>query len=221
MDLNPTGAPGHADQIGSTPPRRRRASAVALVAAGLVGGVAISLTTNAVATGENGTPSAVATASPTPGATAGTPGRTGAPGFARPERDLFGFGDHGLNLSSLRQLGKALHGTATVPQPDGGFTEVVLQRGTVVSSRLTTLVVRSEDGFVATYVVGVEARVNTKPGSASTLQPSDPVVVLARVDSSQDEGRRLRATQIFDLSRFSELRDTLRDTLREKARESS
>ena len=215
MDLNPTGAPGNADQIGSTPPRRRRASAVALVAAGLAGGVAISLTSNAVATGENGTPSAVGTTSPTPSVSAGTPG------FGRPESDLFGFGDHGLNLSSLRQLGKALHGTATVPQPDGGYTEVVLQRGTVVSSRLTTLVVRSEDGFVATYEIGVDARVNTQPGSASTLQPSDPVVVLARVDRSRDEGSRLRATQIFDLSRLSDLRNRLRDTLREKVREGS
>ena len=80
-------------------------------------------------------------------------------------------------------LRRALHGEATL----GGHQRVVVfQRGVVGAVNATSLTLRSEDGFTATYLLNSETRVRRlrQPATVSDIRAKDKVRVLATKDGS-------------------------------------
>jgi hypothetical protein len=81
-------------------------------------------------------------------------------------------------------LRRALHGEATL----GGHQQrvVVFQRGIVEAVIATSMTLRSEDGFTATYVLDSETRVRKQrqPATVSDIRTTDEVRVLATKDGS-------------------------------------
>ena len=81
-------------------------------------------------------------------------------------------------------LRRALHGEATL----GGHQQrvVVFQRGIAGAVNATSLTLRSEDGFTATYLLNSETRVRRlrQPATVSDIRAKDKVRVLATKDVS-------------------------------------
>ena len=101
----------------------------------------------------------------------------------------------------------ALHATFVVPDGNGGFRTVVTQRGKVTTVSDTSLTVRSEDGFVATYrlvddteVLGGTGGVGDV-GDVGDVGEGDQVGVAADRTSSVNT-----ATHVIDLDRVGDLR---------------
>jgi hypothetical protein len=81
-------------------------------------------------------------------------------------------------------LRRALHGEATL----GGRQQqvVVFQRGIVEAVSATSMTLKSEDGFTATYVLNSKTRVRKQrqPATASDVEVKDKVRMLATKDGS-------------------------------------
>ena len=180
----------HAVNLISSPPRpRRRTSALALVAAGVVGGTAIGLSSGAFASGGSSQPTAAVAASTPPAHGAhGAPDRRG--------------GGRGGGHNWFGQSGRALHGTATIPKAGGGYEQLVLQRGAVTAVSPTSLVVTSTDGFVATYVLTAATKVKAATDDIAALKVTDKVAVVATVTGGVQQ-----ATRVIDLTTFAGHRD--------------
>lgn len=90
-----------------------------------------------------------------------------------------GLGGNGKGPGSLLGGGAALgtvqHGEFTVTGSDGKPTVMTLQRGAVTKAGSTTLTVRSDDGFTATYALDSTTRT---PGRSVTT--GDVVLVVAQ-----------------------------------------
>lgn len=98
-------------------------------------------------------------------------------------------------------LGAPLHGTFVVPDRDGGYRTVVAQRGEVTAVSGSSLTVRSEDGFVATYRLTDATDVLGGTGGVADLVEGDDVSV-----SAEREGAVNTATHVADLDRMVDLR---------------
>jgi hypothetical protein len=70
-------------------------------------------------------------------------------------------------------LGNVQHGEFTVQQ-NGKSVVMTLQRGTVTKASSTSVSVKSDDGFTATYVIGTDTR--TRAGAPAV---GDSVLVVA------------------------------------------
>jgi hypothetical protein len=203
-----------ADIIGSEPPspppprgERRRIALAALggglsvillgAAALVVSSVARADTPSPSASGSTGDGSG-ATHAPAPRGTP-SPGSTdgqGRPGWHRqgPRPGGFGgFGGFGSILGTGIGLGGTLHGTAVVKTRDGSYETVAGQRGTVTAVSATSISVKSEDGYQATYVVDKDTVVNGTE-KITAVKQGDNVGVVATVD-----GGTSTATRVIDL----------------------
>jgi hypothetical protein len=118
-------------------------------------------------------PEPTPSANPTAGTTASPADKTGHQGAAADR--------NGKHRGLLR---RALHGEATL----GGQQQrvVVFQRGIVETASATSMTLKSEDGFTATYVLTSETRVRKQrqPATASDVETKDKVRVLATKDGS-------------------------------------
>jgi len=89
-----------------------------------------------------------------------------------------------VNRKQNGLLRRALHGEATL----GGHQQrvVVCQRGIVEAVSAKSMTLRSEDGFIATYVLDSETRVRKQrqPATVSDIRATDKVRVLAAKDGS-------------------------------------
>ena len=206
MAEHPCTDPHDADLVSSPARPRRRASAIALVAAGVVGGAAVGLSTGAFAAGGSDPSATAATSSASSSATAPPADGTAAPDGPgrghhgrgdRFDRGLQGLGQLG-QFGQLGQLGRALHGTATVPKAGGGYEQLVLQRGVVTAVSPTSLVVTSTDGFVVTYVLSADTKVKAAQDTLAALKVTARVAVVATVS-----GGTQQATRVIDLSAFA------------------
>lgn len=65
-----------------------------------------------------------------------------------------GHGGYGPGRHGPAKFGQMLHGESVVKLKDGTYSTQRTQVGEVTSTSATSLTVRSEDGFTATYVVG-------------------------------------------------------------------
>jgi hypothetical protein len=87
--------------------------------------------------------------------------------------------DPGNGLGSLLRgamgLGNVQHGEFTFTGSDGKPVAMTVQRGQVTKVSDTSLTVKSEDGFTATYAVSVD----TRRTGASDLASGDTVLVVA------------------------------------------
>ncbi|HEY7717976.1 MAG TPA: hypothetical protein VH915_04400 [Pedococcus sp.] len=77
-------------------------------------------------------------------------------------------------------MGRVQHGEYTVTGTDGKPVTLLVQRGAVTSASATSLAVRSDDGFAATYTVNDSTRLTVD--SAADLKAGDEVLVMARKD---------------------------------------
>jgi hypothetical protein len=79
-----------------------------------------------------------------------------------------------------------LHGEGTVRAPGGGFRTLAIQLGTVTALTPASVTVRSEDGFVRTYVRDAETKV------ADGVAVGDTVRVVAAVDNGAARALHVR-----------------------------
>jgi hypothetical protein len=121
------------------------------------------------------TPTPTASASPTPAA-----------------KPRHGEQWQGPRIKRLALLRRALHGEVTLAGEE--HRVVVFQRGPVEKVSDTSLSVKSEDGFTATYVVSTDSTVRKNGGKASIadLTAGDKVLVVANKDGSTLKAVRIR-----------------------------
>ena len=172
-------------------PRIRRRSLVAglatvAVLAAAATGVALASTTSTPS------PSGSASATPDQG------GQKSAPGDGL--RHRFEMRGPGM-LGGLGGLMGALHGEFVVPKQGGGYQTLVVQHGKVSAVSSSTITVKSDDGFSATYAVSADALVNAARNGIGSIKKSDDVVVLAQQKSGNDA-----ALQISDITRWQGFR---------------
>jgi hypothetical protein len=152
--------------------------------------VAVGMSTIALAAGVGAgisyaDPDATPSATPTAGA---TPNPTATPAKRTDRKADTDRRHRGL-------LRRALHGEATL----GGkqHQEVAFQRGLVQTVNETSLTIKSEDGFLATYVLIVETRIRKdgEKASVSDIKPGDRIRVLAIKDGATLTAKAVRARQ--------------------------
>jgi hypothetical protein len=148
-----------------TPVRSRLIAASVLVAGLAAGATGVALADN--------TPNA--TTSPTPSASpsAGEKGDGTRPG--KPKGHGTG-GRHGPGMFGARA---PLHGEFVVPQADGGFQTMVVQRGEVTAVSKTEITVRSDDDFTTTYAVTAATLVNAARDGITSIKKGATVNIVA------------------------------------------
>jgi hypothetical protein len=125
-----------------------------------------------------------------PSPTPTTPTATASPTpSARPKHR-----DHlpGPRMKPLALLRRALHGEVTLAGEE--HRVVVFQRGPVEKVSDTSLTVKSEDGYTATYVVNAETvvRKNGDKATIAEVKAGDRVLVVADKDGSTLKAFRIR-----------------------------
>jgi hypothetical protein len=106
------------------------------------------------------------------------------------KRDENGF-RNGLVRRHLRFVARALHGEVTLA---GEKHQVIaFQRGGVARVNSTSLTVKSNDGFVETYVLSKDTKVreNGHDSKVADIDSSDRVLVVASKDDSTLDARRV------------------------------
>jgi hypothetical protein len=125
-------------------------------------------------------PTTTATSSPTETPAAEPGGRRAQNGLRRP-----------LVRRQLRFIARSLHGEVTLAGEK--HRVIAFQRGGVQKVSRTSLTVRSNDGFVETYVLSDDTKVreNGENGKLSDIDNSDRVLVVATKDDSTLNARRV------------------------------
>jgi hypothetical protein len=198
--------PGSGEVLESTPRRPGRTFVVAALATGLVvGGATVVAFTHS---GRDSVQLAGANASAQAGGQSLPFGDYGQQGQPAPGQALPGQGDEGTMpggdadgghrgapggpLGGLDTKGANGHGTITVPNQTGSGTRTLeVQRGAVTSVSSTQLVVKSTDGFTATYVLNAATQKLQRQSAA--LKAGDQVTVIA-----QKSGSALNALFVSD-----------------------
>ncbi len=91
-------------------------------------------------------------------------------------------------------LGGAIHGELVVPDGNGGYQTVVVQRGTASTVGSDSITVKSDDGFTRTYDVPAGTGVGALREGLGSIKTGANVVVMA-----QKKGSTLTATRVMDL----------------------
>ena len=162
----------------ASPHARRRIGtgvAVAAVAVGALGLGGIAYAANASTT----------TPSPTPSSNSGQNSpRYGAQGNA-PAQGQGGMRHHmgagmggGFGGGIGMGLGGAIHGSIVTPKQGGGYQTIDGQRGAVLEVSATSIKVRSDDGFTATYIVTADTVVNATRDGIGSVKVGDKVGVM-------------------------------------------
>lgn len=92
------------------------------------------------------------------------------------------FGGRGLGELD----GQPLHGEFVVKGKDGKPVTVDVQRGDVTAVSASSVTLRSEDGFTATYAIAkdTKVRINAKGSTAAQVKTGDKAMVTARKSGS-------------------------------------
>ena len=150
--------------------------------AALAGGIGAALAYAETPADEPTTsPSAQATTSPADATPTAKP--TG-------DRDRDGFRKRQIRRQ-LRFMARALHGEVTLA---GEKHQVIaFQRGTVEQASSKSVTVKSNDGFVETYLLSdaTKVREDRHDAAVSDINPSDRVLVVATKDDSTLKARRV------------------------------
>ena len=85
----------------------------------------------------------------------------------------------GMHGAEGMGLGMGIHGSFVTPKQGGGFQTVDMQQGTVTAVSSTSITVKSEDNFSATYDVNADTIVKAKSEGISAVQVGDSVGVIA------------------------------------------
>jgi hypothetical protein len=103
----------------------------------------------------------------------------------------FAFGGPG----ALGGLFGAVHGTAVVPKPGGGYQTIAFQNGKVTAVSSTSVTLHSADGYSRTYQVTSSTLVNAQRDGIGSIKAGNQVIVTATVSGSS-----ATATRIIDVS---------------------
>lgn len=92
---------------------------------------------------------------------------------------------------------RAMHGELVVRDKDGKPVTVDVQRGSVTAVSPSSITLRSDDGFTATYTITQDTRVriNEKGATAAQVKTGDTAVVTAREDGDSTNARLLVVRQ--------------------------
>lgn len=161
-----------------TTPAPRRGRTVALIGAGLAGGVVLA--GFATASAQTPTPT-------TPDDTEQSAPMGPGPGKRGGHR-----GGHGMGI----------HGEFVTAAPDGGYQTVATQQGEVTAVSATSITVRSEDGFSRTYAVDDNTLVNAGNEGIADVEDGDDVRVKALVVDG-----KASAVSVDDGTQVQRLRD--------------
>ena len=168
---------------------RRFAVMAGVVTLGVLAGAGVA----AAATSSSGQPAAPgASASPSPSASA----RPHFPPKGQwrmrpPGGGPFAFGGPG----ALGALFGAVHGTAVVPKPGGGYQTIAFQNGKVTAVSSTSITLHSADGYTHSYQVTSSTLVNAQRDGIGSIKAGNQVIVIATVS-----GSTATATRIVDVS---------------------
>jgi len=201
-DMTTQPEPDPVDTIASGPdwPRRASHSRRSLLAIAAALALLVAVASSAALAGDSSSsteqPSLSAAGSSSVGAEDGRDDRR-VDGF-RGRGHAFG---HGFGHGPRRPGEAALHGTFVVPDADGGYRTVVTQRGDVTAVSDTSLTVRSEDGFVATYRLTEATSVLGGAGGVTDIAEGDQVGVGADRKASVNTARH-----VVDLDRLGDPR---------------
>jgi hypothetical protein len=197
------GATAPVDAIGSddsqlppTPARSARmrrgvvTAAVVVLALGAAGAAGAALARN----GGSDQPSfSSAAATSSPSASGGEGQRVGPKALKH-----FMRGGPGMLGGGLMGLAGALHGELVVPDGNGGYKTVVVQRGKTTSVSDTSITVKSDDGFTQTYAVGSAAGVGAQREGLASIKNGANVVV-----TGEKKGGSVTADHVIDMDSFT------------------
>ena len=169
---------------------RRFAVMAGVVTLGVLAGAGVAV----AATSSSGQPAAPgASTSPSPSPSAARPHfppkgqwRMRAPGGGP-----FAFGGPG----ALGGLFGAVHGSAVVPRPGGGYQTIAFQNGKVTAASSTSITLHSADGYSHSYRVTSSTLVNAQRDGIGSIKAGNQVIVTATVS-----GSAATATRIIDVS---------------------
>ena len=194
----PEPGPGEPDVIASParPARRRRrrvlAGAAALLLVAAAGGAGIAVAADGSPSPSTPAPSG-STADPSTGTRSsdamkgrGLPGRPGMP----------------RGLHALRGPWGALHGEFVVPDGNGGYRTMLVQRGQVTAVSSSSITVRSDDGYSRTYAVTADTIVNARRDGISSIRTGSSVRLVA-----VQAGNTATATAVVDVGALRAARD--------------
>ena len=118
---------------------------------------------------------AAATAAPAPSDPA--PSTTASSAPSAPDRG--GPGERGGKHGRLAHLGRRIHGEWVAKRKDGTYVTVVAVRGEVTAVSESSITVKAEDGFTATYSINAETVVRGKGAdSAGEVKVGDRAGVI-------------------------------------------
>jgi hypothetical protein len=95
------------------------------------------------------------------------------------------------------ERGTMLHGEQVVKAPDGAFVTYRNVHGTVTAVSDTSISLRAEDGFTATFTINADTAFGSKrqTGSAADVQVGSDVGVMGRVNGSTAVAERVHLRQ--------------------------
>ena len=116
-----------------------------------------------LATGVTGLALADDSATPSPSTSSSAPGSDTAPGIAGQRGPGDGMRDGRGGMHGMRggPMGEALHGELVVKAADGTISTVRQIQGTVTAVTSTSITVKAEDGYTATFAVNADTEVHT------------------------------------------------------------
>ncbi len=203
-----TGLPEYsAPEVVESGPRRSRIGTSVAVAAIAIGALGVAGTAYASSTSPSPSPTGGSGTSdgygaPGQGERPGMPGY-GMPGQRGPGADDDGDGDGRMGGHrggmGMRGPGMGIHGTFVVPKSDGGYQTVHTQRGTVTAVSATSISLKSEDGFTASYVVTADTVVNAQRDGIGSVKVDDEVMLIG----TEADGT-VTAVHIMDRTRIAD-----------------
>jgi hypothetical protein len=141
-------------------------------------------------------PAAPRSASPGPAAPRSASPGPAAPPKAGPWRmmrpgGMLPFGPAGFGPGMLGGLFGAVHGSAVVPKPGGGYQTVAFQNGKVTAVSAASVTLHSADGYSCTYQVTSATMVNAQRDGIGSIKDGNQVIVVATVSGSTATAVRL------------------------------
>ena len=174
---------------------RRFAVMAGVVTLGVLAGAGVAV----AATSSSGQPAAQeasASSSPSPSASVRPHVPPQGPWRGRPPGDgPFEFGGPG----ALGGLFGAVHGSAVVPKPGGGYQTIAFQNGKVTAVSSTSITLHSADGYSHSYRVTSSTLVNAQRDGIGSIKSGNQVIVTATVSGSS-----ATAVRILDLSQLQQ-----------------
>ena len=168
---------------------RRFAIMAGVVTLGVLAGAGVAVAATSSG-GQPAAPGASASPSPSPSVRPSFPPK-GQWRMRAPGGGPFAFGGPG----ALGGLFGAVHGTAVVPKPSGGYQTMAFQNGKVTAVSRTSITLHSADGYSHSYRVISSTLVNAQRDGIGSIKAGNQVIVTATVS-----GSTATAARIIDVS---------------------